>query len=88
MFAIRTKVLPCTDTKGTRIKASMKYCGVHVTTTVAYDHAHRAFANHKIACRALLLKASLPVCGLWSGGELNAGEYAWVRHDLIDADRA
>lgn len=88
MFAVRTKLLPCTDTKGTRIKATMYVGDGKLSATVAYDHAMRAFDNHRMACQALLLKTHNPVLQLWSGGHLGPGEYAWVREDFVASDRA
>jgi hypothetical protein len=52
MQAIRTVILPATNTRGTRVKAT----AAAGTTTLAYDHALRfdTEANHRKAAETLI----------------------------------
>lgn len=52
MIAIKTKLIPATDTKGTRIRASLPMQGAgHISRckTIPYDYEFDNLHNHKIA---------------------------------------
>lgn len=67
MISITTKYLPCTDHRGSRIKA---YRADHdkgdTTLTVPYDHALNLDENHVAA--ALALASKLSWHGTWHTG--------------------
>lgn len=65
---VTTRMLPATNTRGTRIKATVLGACVPATATVAYDYALSARENHM--CAAVKALMSLPdqgaVRGKWA----------------------
>ena len=76
MQAIQTKFLPCTNYRGSRVKAWAE-CG---SITVEWDHALNVDENHERAAKALALKLDWinPNYGTLVGGCLPIGGYAFV----------
>lgn len=52
MQAIRTKYIPVTNFKGSRIQAKCEAKTIYL----AYDHALNIDDNHRVACQALRVK--------------------------------
>lgn len=75
MQAIITKYLPCTNTRGSRIKASCQAGSI----TIDYPHELSGMAVHAKAAYALLAKMH------WGyklvGGQLPSHDYAFVMVD-------
>lgn len=63
MQAIETRYLPCTNSRGSRVKA---LCDAG-TVTVPWDHALDCDGNHDAAARALVSKLG------WSGRRWHRG---------------
>jgi hypothetical protein len=59
-LAIRTKYLPATNTRGSRIKATLGRPGLAPSVTLHYDHALNSEQNHARAMEALCAKRGLP----------------------------
>lgn len=76
--AIVVKFLPCTDTKGSRMKATAQASSV----TVGYDYAAGTSANYRQACDALLAKLGWD--GKWIGSQMANGDYAFVQVQAND----
>lgn len=72
MKAIQTKYLPCTDYKGSRIKA---YDGDGNSITISYPHELSGMDAHEKAAKALCTKMNWT--GKLIGGGLNKG-YVFV----------
>lgn len=79
--AIHSKILPPTDTKGTRVKAWPTSKGDAVT--LPYDYEHNADANMKIAVAKLA--ATLEWDGEYIGAHDAHGGMTFVRADTIAA---
>ena len=80
--AIRTKFLGATNTKGSRIKATLEG-DIPGSVTLPYDYALDQFPNHKRAAQALAEKFFNTFVYLDEEVELVAGAvdrgYIWVR---------
>ena len=66
MQAIQTKFIPCTNHRGSRVKA---WCEAK-SLTVYWDHALDVDGNHNSAARQLIKLLGWEGHGLWFGGEL------------------
>jgi len=80
-MTIQTKFLPATNTRGSRIKATLSRTSEWTkTTTVSFDHALSAEENHRAAmqalCRKLCFNAEL------YAGDYFAGDMYWVDRRL------
>ena len=77
MSLIRTKLLPATRTKGTRIKAY--YLGLSITIGYSYTGIPELSSNHRRAAIALLDRLKLPWLD-WSieSEQLNNLEYVHI----------
>lgn len=56
MIAIKTKLIPATDTKGTRIRATLPLDTsgrISRSTTISYDYDFDELHNHRMAAWAL-----------------------------------
>lgn len=75
MQAIQTKFLPCTDARGSRVKAWVEAGSV----TIGWDHALNVEENHKAAAERLRQKLGwdTPNYGNIIGGSLPSGGYAF-----------
>ena len=73
MKAIQTKYLPCTNTRGSRIKA---WAEGGNQVTVPYPHELSGQAVHRLAAETLCKK--LGWTGALLGGGLPNGDYAFV----------
>jgi hypothetical protein len=77
MQAIRTRYLPPTNVRSSRIQAKAEAGAVYMN----YDHGLDTKENHRAACDKLLLRLKwLPQYGSYTamvGGEFN-GDYYWV----------
>lgn len=62
MIAIHTKFIPCSNTKGSRIKAYIYKVGSHrnFNTTISYPHEYSYEQAHFEAVKALVQKHNLP----------------------------
>ena len=76
MQAIQTKFLPCTNTKGSRIKA---FCAAG-SLTISYPHELSGQACHRKAAEALAVKLGWgdAIYRELLGGCLPNGDYAFV----------
>jgi len=72
MQAIQTSFMPCTNTKGDRIKAEC-WAGKII---ISWDFGLNQEENHAAACQALWSK--LGWCCYFSSGQLRDGSYANV----------
>lgn len=83
MSIIRTKYLGPTNTKGSRIKASIGPDAV----TLPYDHALSGSGNHKSAAHALATKLGLE--GSWARytDHATGDGYVFVNLDAADHSR-
>ncbi|UOW66355.1 hypothetical protein vBAspATola_12 [Aeromonas phage vB_AspA_Tola] len=74
--AIQVKYLPCTNTLGTRVKATAAAGSV----TLAYDYALGVGQNAEAAMLELVNKFGLDEYpATWQGGVLPSGDYVFVR---------
>lgn len=80
MQAITTKFIPCTNTKGSRVKAAAQAGSV----TLSWDHG--IDNNHKAAAMALVKKYGWDH-GEWIEGHLPDGSSVWVCDYKDVADR-
>lgn len=71
MAIIKTKYLPCTDTRGSRIKATCQAGSV----SIPYDHSLSGADLHWEAVKALLAKLSLDWGDEFTIGSDNNGYY-------------
>jgi hypothetical protein len=76
MYAILTKYLGPTDSRGSRVSASFSSRRL----TIVWDDALNVDENHRAAAQAMLKKLSHE-SGIeaWACGELPGGGYVWVR---------
>lgn len=74
MQAIQTKYHGPTNTRGSRLTAK---CDAGQAWT-HYDHALTGQENHAAAAAALLAKLQWDRYGVWYGGQLPDGSYAWT----------
>lgn len=58
-MTIQTKYLPATNTRGSRMKATIGWGRLNKAITVPYDHALDPLENHRAVMRALCEKRSL-----------------------------
>lgn len=72
--AITTKVLPATNTKGKRIKAT-DWTGQSVT--LPFRENETEYANHRAACKAYIVKMQWDNICYWVAGCMKDG-WAWV----------
>ena len=80
MQAITTKFIPCTDTRGSRVKATAQAGSV----TLGWDHSKNPADNHKAAAMALVKKYKW-FYGEWMSAELPNGSSVWVcAHEYHD----
>ena len=79
MKAIQTKYLPCTNHRGSRIKATAE--GVK-SLTIGYPHELDSHDAHKQAAQALADRQAKDTRYPWrlplAGGSLSNGDMAWV----------
>jgi hypothetical protein len=73
MQAITTKFIPCTNTRGSRVKATAQAGSV----TLSWDHARSPSGNHQAAAVALVDKYKW-YYGKWISAELPDGSSVWV----------
>lgn len=74
--AIQVKYLPCTNFRGTRVKATAAAGSV----TLGYDPALYSGQNAEAAMLALVKKLEWDKYpGTWQGGVLPSGDYVFVR---------
>ena len=55
---VKTKFVPCTNTKGTRVTASSNTPSGKCRVTLGWDHMHDGIGNHYLAAEALAEKLS------------------------------
>ena len=78
MQAIRTKFLPPTDRRGSRVKAECQAGSIILN----WDHAHNPDANHGLACMALVAKLG------WTPDKGRGYQGMWVMGELPDQSSA
>jgi len=89
MKAIQTRYLPCTDHRGSRIKASAE--GVK-SLTIGYPHECDSYHAHKKAAQALADRQAKDTGYCWklplAGGSLPNGDMAWIFIERTDDETA
>jgi len=75
--AIITKYLGSTESRGSRIKATI--VDYPQSLTIPWNYGEDAWANHLLAAKALAQETGWG--GAWLGGTLGDGRWAWVRSD-------
>lgn len=75
-MTIQTKLLPATNTRGSRIKATYGAPHLKRTVTVSFDHALSATENHRRAMQELCAKHHLKADS--HVGDTFAGAMYWV----------
>jgi hypothetical protein len=73
MQAIRTRYLPATNTKPSRMQAKCEARTIYLS----YDHGQDGYGNHLAASRALQTLMNWDRFGTMVGGAF-AGDYYWV----------
>lgn len=84
-LAIVTRVLPATDTKGARVRATSK----HKMVTIGWDHGVDAAGNHELASLELLRLLDDITPGLWVrsavvSAELPNGDHVHIVKDCLE----
>ncbi len=80
--AIFSKVLPATDTKGTRIACSFATAGETVPRKeFAWSYAYAAAENHALAVR-LFLNLQAHVFGLSDSAQLEPGKWVHIVREV------
>lgn len=80
--AVISKVLPATDTKGTRIACSFAAAGETVPRKeFAWNYAYAAAENHALAVR-LFLNLQANVFGLSDSAQLEPGKWVHVVREV------
>jgi hypothetical protein len=80
--AIVSKVLPATDTKGTRIACSFASPGETVPRKeFAWNYAYSSAENHALAVR-LLLNLQANVFGLSDSAQLESGKWVHIVREV------